>query len=214
MSWEFGIKHCQNLTYVNIIDLAWNMATLLFPYLQWGKWGNCTNLMIKLFWLLQEIIFHLLDWNFITDIHLMYLLTFFLFWKVGRWQLHYWNFESWMSLESKNSFSNCPMGFSRSSKIQINVLVTILLVLNTFQNILDGFASFHGQKIFTNNCSGLHYFLTCFSYLASLGTQSSLENSETWRIIFLEFIQMLVFVFALHSNLKLGDRNLLNSWRL
>ena len=29
------------------------------------------------------------------------------------------------------------------------------------------------RKIFTKNCSGVHYFLTNFSYLTSLGTQSS-----------------------------------------
>ena len=38
------------------------------------------------------------------------------------------------------------MGFSLISKFQVNVSVTIFLVSNTFQNILDGFASFHGQK--------------------------------------------------------------------
>ena len=98
------------------------------------------------------------------------------------------------------------MGFSRISKLQVNVSVTIFLVSNTFQNILDGFASciaFMVKKIFTKNCSGVHYFLTNFSYLASLGTQSSLESSETSRIIFLEFIQRLLFIFALYTNLKL-----------
>ena len=46
-------------------------------------------------------------------------------------------------------------------------------------------------------------------FLVSLGTQSSLENSETSRIVFLEF--MLVLVFTPYSNLTLGDRNLSNS---
>ena len=94
------------------------------------------------------------------------------------------------------------MGFSYISKLQVNVSLTIFLVSNTFQNILDGFASciaFMVKKIFIK------------SYLASLGTQSSLENSETSGIIFFEFLQMLVFIFALYTNLKLGDRNLLNS---
>ena len=80
------------------------------------------------------------------------------------------------------------MGFSRISKLRVNVSVTIFLVSNTFQNILDGFAScitFMVKKIFTKNCPGVHYFLTNFSYLASLGTQSSLENSKASRIIFL-----------------------------
>ena len=71
--------------------------------------------------------------------------------------------------------------------------------------------AFMVKRIFTKNCSSVHYFLTEFSYLVSLGSQTFLENSETSSIIFLEFIQMLVFMFALYSNPKLGDRNLLNS---
>ena len=104
-----------------------------------------------------------------------------------------------------------PHGFSHISKFQINVSVTIFLVSNTFQNILDGFASFHGQKDIHKGLLSCTLFFDSFSHLASLGIQSSLENSEASRIIFLEFIQMLAFIFALNSNLKLGDRNLLNS---
>ena len=98
------------------------------------------------------------------------------------------------------------MGFSRISKLQVNVSVTIFLVSNTFQNILDGFASciaFMVKKIFTKKLLRCTLFLTNFSYLASLDNQSCLENSETSRIIFLEFIQRLVFIFALYTNLKL-----------
>ena len=38
------------------------------------------------------------------------------------------------------------MVFSHISKFQVNVSLTLFLISNTFQNILDGFASFHGQK--------------------------------------------------------------------
>ena len=54
--------------------------------------------------------------------------------------------------------------------------------------------AFMVRKIFTKNCSGVHYLLRDFSFLASLGTQSSLENSETSKIIFFEFIQMLFHI--------------------
>ena len=93
-----------------------------------------------------------------------------------------------MSLGTKNSFSNAPSDFH----ISVLNFGSMFLVSNSFQNTLDGFASFHGKKdIHKKTCSGVHYLLRDFSFLASLGTQSSLENSEISSIIFFEFIQTL-----------------------
>ena len=104
------------------------------------------------------------------------------------------------------------MGFSHLSiKFLANVSVTIFLVSNTFQNILNGFCLLSWSKDIHKKLLRCTLSLTDFSFLASLETQSFLENSDTSRIIFLEFIQMLVFIFALYLNLNLGDRNLLNS---
>ena len=51
-----------------------------------------------------------------------------------------------MSLGTKSSFFNAPWDFLHISKFQVNVSVTMFLVSNTFQNILDGFASFQSQR--------------------------------------------------------------------
>ena len=56
--------------------------------------------------------------------------------------MHYWNFECWMPLGTKNSFSNTPWDFHM---LVLNFR-SMFLLSNTFQNILDGFASFHSQK--------------------------------------------------------------------
>ena len=68
------------------------------------------------------------------------------------------------------------MGFLHISKLQVNVSVTIFLVSNSFQNILDGFASciaFMVKKIFTK------------SYLPSLGTQEFLGKLRNLKDYFL-----------------------------
>ena len=45
-----------------------------------------------------------------------------------------------------------------------NVSVTIFLVSSTFQDILNGCASFSGQKDTHKNCSAVHYFVPEFSF--------------------------------------------------